>query len=321
MCRQAFLVKSSEQSTAKALLSDTEVEELLALFTPAEEKRGAADPFERGIKRAAGRIKSYLKSRGLPFGQVELRKGAEAVEADYCWQADGLYLEGLVLDNALALGVLAADLGALEPSLTLRRPLTSLEKILMERVARTVMELVEKELAHALRRDDVLARVDDYTLYLSQGGERHRMQLLFSAAAAEPAMPKTTEGTPVEALVGKIAAATLEKGRLYKVEGFGRGGTVLLLEQSLPFRAKRSEKPGETVRFVLQEAISDRALLSGYTLSVAGALLDDDALLSLEHGSVLSLTPYRDVLVHKDGRITAKAKLLLHKGEIAAKIV
>lgn len=316
----------------KELLSQNEIDSLLDIFSSSDEEKSRDILFEMGIAKVAKGIENYLERLGLPFDDVSVSKSISEHKNSYNYNPDYLYLENLSIDNTLALSILAARFGANNREFSLDRELTSLEKQLLEDLCREIAYIVEKELDSYLAKDDGVEKIADYSLLVSQENVQSAMQLSFTTEPVVPTAPvmlieeeaverSDVDGTKVEAVVGTIATKILEQGAMYKLHAFAKNRAVLLLDETLPFMAERLQESDEKLLFALQEALTDKTVLAGYYLSVAGTTMDDEALLALEYGTVLALRPYDDVQIHKDGKMVAKAKAFFSNGEIAVKVL
>jgi hypothetical protein len=310
----------------KDLLSQNEIDSLLDIFSSPDEDKNTDILFEVGMAKVAKGIENYLDILGLQFDNVRVIKSTTEHKNSYNYNPEYLYLENLSIDNSLALSILAARFGAKEKNFSLDRELTSLEKQLLEDLSREIAYIVEKELDSYLAKDNGLEKIADYSLLVSQENAQSAMQLSFTTAPVvlqeqEPVETSDVDGIKVEAVVGMITVDVLEQGAMYKLHAFGKNRAVLLLDETLPFMAKRLQESDSTLLFALQEAVTDKTMLAGYYLSVAAATIDDEALLALAHGTVLDLKPYDDVQIHKDGKMVAKAKAFFSNGEIAVKVL
>ena len=316
----------------KELLSQNEIDSLLDIFSSPDEEKSRDILFEMGIAKVAKGIENYLERLGLPFDDVSVSKSISEHKNSYNYNPDYLYLENLSIDNTLALSILAARFGANNREFSLDRELTSLEKQLLEDLCREIAYIVEKELDSYLAKDDGVEKIADYSLLVSQENVQSAMQLSFTTEPVVPTAPvmlieeeaverSDVDGTKVEAVVGTIATKILEQGAMYKLHAFAKNRAVLLLDETLPFMAERLQESDEKLLFALQEALTDKTVLAGYYLSVAGTTMDDEALLALEYGTVLALRSYDDVQIHKDGKMVAKAKAFFSNGEIAVKVL
>ncbi len=317
----------------KELLSQNEIDSLLDIFSSPDEEKSRDILFEMGMAKVAKGIENHLERLGLPFDDVRALKSTSEHTNSYNYKPpDYPYLENLSIDNTFALSILAARFGANNREFSLDRELTSLEKQLLEDLCREIAYIVEKELDSYLAKDDGVEKIADYSLLVSQENVQSAMQLSFTTAPLVPTAPvvlqeqepvetSDVDGTKVEAVVGMITVDVLELGAVYKLHAFGKNRAVLLLDETLPFMAKRLQESDSTLLFALQEAVTDKTMLAGYYLSVAAATIDDEALLALAHGTVLDLKPYDDVQIHKDGKMVAKAKAFFSNGEIAVKVL
>ncbi len=323
-------MNSADKITAKALLSRTELEALLEQFEPTEATRGSETLFEAGMAKVAKTIEHSLQRRGVFCDEVHVGKGRPSSGAGFRYEPAYRYLESLHIENALALQILATAFGAGKSDLPLDRPLTSLERELLGELCGEIVYSVEKELEKYLLKAGALKRISDYSVSVTLQNRKGVIAFAFKREPILPATPEAAaasldssdvEGTKVEAAVGAIAATVLRKGAEYAVHTFGKSSAVLLLDGTLPFMAKRLHSGDNRLAFAIEDAISEKSAFDGYYLCVAGSTIDDETLLGLEHGSVLSLEPYEVAVVYKDGKMAAKAKLLLQDGEIAVKIV
>ena len=316
----------------KELLSQNEIDSLLDIFSSSDENKSSNILFEVRMAKVAKGIENHLENLGLQFDDVSVSKSISEHKNSYNYNPDYLYLENLSIDNTLALSILAARFGANNREFSLDRELTSLEKQLLEDLCREIAYIVEKELDSYLAKDDGVEKIADYSLLVSQENVQSAMQLSFTTEPVVPTAPvmlieeeaverSDVDGTKVEAVVGTIATKILEQGAMYKLHAFAKNRAVLLLDETLPFMAERLQESDEKLLFALQEALTDKTVLAGYYLSVAGTTMDDEALLALEYGTVLALRPYDDVQIHKDGKMVAKAKAFFSNGEIAVKVL
>lgn len=316
----------------KDLLSQSEIDSLLDIFASTGEDKSTDILFEVRMAKAAKGIENYLENLGLQFDTVRVSKDMSAEQNSHNYNPEYMYLENLSIDNSLALSILAARFGSQDKNFSLDRELTSLEKQLLEDVCKEMAYIVEKELDSYLVKADSSEKMADQRILVSQKNIQSVISFSFTK---EPVVTDTSvviedetatetddvAGTKVEAVLGTIATDTLEKGIFYEMQAFSNNRAILLLDKTLPFMAKRLEAGDERLSFVLQEAVNDKRVLDGYYLCVAGTTIDDEALLSLEHGTVLELNTYHDVQIHKDARMVAKAKVLVTDGEITVKVL
>jgi hypothetical protein len=311
--------------TVKELLTQEEITALLELSAPQSAERSSAALFNAGLSKVAKGVGYYLQRLGLQFDAVTVQRDSSAPANSYRYEPDYPYLGSLSIENTLALGIIAARFGAKAEELSLTRALTSLEQNLMEDLCKEISYMVEKELDDYLVKDDAMGNRGDYGLRVAQGELEYTVQLSFThpqpeADIPEPAVIAVSEGTKVEALLGSVAAERLQEGMVYAVHLFGKNSAVLLLDGSLPYRAKHLHTDAQRHTFVLQEAIADKALLEGYCLCIAASILDDAAFLALDHGTVVALNAHDEVEIHKNGKLTAKGKLFLFEGDIRVRI-
>ena len=316
----------------KDLLSQSEIDSLLDIFASPGEDKNRDILFEVRMAKAAKGIENYLENLGLQFDTVRVSKDMSAEQNSHNYNPEYIYLENLAIDNCLALSILAARFGSQDKNFSLDRELTSLEKQLLEDVCKEMAYIVEKELDSYLVKADSSEKMADQRILVSQENIQSVISFSFTK---EPVVTNTSvviedetvietddvAGTRVEAVLGTIATDTLEKGIFYEMQAFINNRAILLLDKTLPFMAKRLEEGDERLSFVLQEAVNDKRVLDDYYLCVAGTMIDDEALLSLEHGTVLELNTYNDVQIHKDARMVAKAKVLVTDGEITVKVL
>ena len=316
----------------KDLLSQSEIDSLLDIFASPGEDKNRDILFEVRMAKAAKGIENYLENLGLQFDTVRTSKERSVQKNSYAYNPEYIYLENLAIDNCLALSILAARFGSQDKNFSLDRELTSLEKQLLEDVCKEMAYIVEKELDSYLVKADSSEKMADQRILVSQENIQSVISFSFTK---EPVVTNTSvviedetvietddvAGTRVEAVLGTIATDTLEKGIFYEMQAFINNRAILLLDKTLPFMAKRLEEGDERLSFVLQEAVNDKRVLDDYYLCVAGTVIDDEALLSLEHGTVLELNTYNDVQIHKDGRMVMKAKVFVLDGNVAVKVL
>lgn len=316
----------------KDLLSQSEIDSLLDIFTSPAEEKNRDILFEVRMARAVKGIENYLENLGLQFDAARVSKSRAAEQNSCHYTPDCLYLENLSIENSLALSILAVRFGSKQENLLLERELTSLEKELLEDVCKEITYIVEKELDSYLLKDAAALKIEEYSLFVVQESVEHAISFSFTKESIVPTAPVVFEdepvpetndaaGTKIEAILGTIAAKTLEKDIFYNMQAFAENRAALLLDGTLPFMAKRLQEDEKELSFMLQEAASDKTVLEGYYLCVARATIDDEVLLALEHGTVLELKPYDDVQIHKDGKMVAKAKVFVLDGEIAVKVI
>jgi len=316
----------------KDLLSQNEIDSLLDIFTSSDEDKNTDILFEVRMAKAAKGIANYLENLGLQFETVRVSKDVSTAQNNYHYTPDYRYLENLSIDNILALSILSARFGAQDRGFSLERELTSLEKQLLEDVSKEIAYIVEKELDSYLLKDDAVRKIADHSVFIVQETLQGAITFSFTKEPVVPIAPVVLEdetaietdddvGTRVEAVLGLIATKTLKVGIFYNLQAFAENRAILLLDKRLPFMAKRLREGEKQLSFALQEAVSDKTVLEGYYLCVASSTIDDEVLLTLEHGTVLKLSTYDDVQIHKDGRMVTKAKVYVLDGNIAVKAV
>ncbi len=137
-------VGSSEKSTVRELLSNDELEALLGLFS--EEGHERTPLFDVALSRVARGIEHYLERTATACDRAEVLKNVTAPDTHYCYLPEYRYLESLTIENSLALTILGLRFGAGREEASPDRPLTPLEKALLDDFCREVVYLVEKEL-------------------------------------------------------------------------------------------------------------------------------------------------------------------------------
>ncbi len=319
-------------STTKDLLSQSEIDSLLDIFTSPAEETGTDILFEVRMAKVAKAIENYLENLGLAFDEVKTVKSASVHTDSVVYDPDYQYLERVSIDNGLALTVLAARFGAKNRELSIDRTLSSLEKRLLDDVCIELVYIVEKELDGYLQKDDAVEKIADYGVVILDGNSERTISFTFkqkrvmesvtvSLREEESLDEADVTGTKIEAVLGTIAIKVLKPGVIYKVHSFAKNRALLLIDNTLPFMANRLDESDGNLLLLLQEAVTDKRMFSGYYLCIAGTVIDDEALLSLERGTFLELRMYDDAEIYKDGKMVAKAKLLLKSGEIAVKVL
>ncbi len=319
-------------ASTKELLSQNEIDALLELFNRSENKQNTDILFEVGMAKVAKAIGSYLDGLGLTTDKVRAVQSKSEVNDRFSYKPDYAYLERLAIDNALALAIIGARFGSRVNSATPERPLTSLERRLMQALCREIEYIVEKELDPYLRKAVTDKKIADSSVVITYANRQSTLQFSFTVrstpvaqtrnlAQKKEAVSADTDGTKVEASVGRLMTDTLEKGKHYKVAAFDKNNIHLLLDSSMVLMAGTVEKSNEKLSVRVKKSVTEKTVNGGYELVVAGTVMDDETFLSLEYGSLLALTLYDDVQVHKDGKIVAKAKVCASGGEITVKVL
>ncbi len=319
-------------STTKDLLSQNEIDALLEIFSSPTEETSSDILFEVRMVKVAKAIENYLENLGLVLDDVKVSKNRVADHNSYRCNPDYPYLDALSIDNRLALTVLAARFGSKNSDILLDRELTSLEKELFDDVSKEIVYILEKELDSYLVKESEIENLLEQSLLVTLKNRQFMINFSFVDAPAKeipPADLKKQEtqaqgdvtGTKIEALLGTIATKVLTPGMIYKVHAFSKERAVLLIDKSLPFMANRLQESDKKLLLLLQEAVSDKRILAGYYLCIAESRIDDETLLGLERGTFLELHMCDDVEIHKDGKMVAKAKVLVTSGEIAVKVM
>ena len=315
---------------SKELLSQNEIDALLDIFNDTESGKTADIRFEVPMARSAKAIANMLEGLGVPFDDVRVLKTGNTIHNGYDCSPEYPYLERVLIENRLALGMLAAQYGAQEINFEFERELTSLEKTVFEKLCQDLVYRVEKELDDYLHRvpDDQL--IADHWIVVAQGSMECAIQFSFrSASAIESTMPRPQEkkvvlpsdlkGTKLEAVLGTFKTEKLEKEAVYRVDLFGKTTLLLLLEGKPFFVGKRLATLENKIPIALKEAAHEP--LRDFSVVIGEAMLDDEALLALGYETVMEMEPYRLVLIHKDGKIVAKAKLALFEDKITVTVL
>ena len=319
-------------STTKDLLSQNEIDSLLEIFSSPDEDKNTDILFEVRMAKVATGIEHYLENLGLMFDDVKVSKNTTVCENCYRYTSDNPHLEDIFMDNTLALNILAARFGSKSSEVSFERVLTSLEQQLMTEVCKEIVYILEKELDNYLVKEDGVEKIADQSVLVLQGNAQHMIFFSFKKESAKQSVSKGLDKkevlnscdntrTKLEAVLGTIATKVLKPGVIYKVNTFSKNRAVLLLDETLPFMANRLEESDEKLLLLLQEAVTDKRLLAGYYLCVAETTIDDEALMRLERGTFLELGLYDDMQIHKNGKMVAKAKVLVTDGDIAVKVL
>lgn len=310
-------------STTKDLLSQNEIDSLLEIFSSPAEEGDSDILFEVRMAKVLKGVENYFENLGVVFDEISVSKSLPERTHDYNYVSDYLYLDKLSIDNRLALTVLAARFGAINRDVAIDRALTSLEERLLIDVSREIIYILEKEIDSYLRNNGGTETIADYSIDVLQDGITQKIGFSFmrESTIENTIASSAASGTKVEAILGTIATKVLKKGQIYRVHTFDKERALLLIDSTLSFMANRLEESDETLLFLLQEAVTEKRALSGHYLCVAGTLIDDEVLLGLERGTFLELRVYDDVEIHKDGKIVAKAKVLVKYGEITVKVI
>lgn len=319
-------------ANTKELLSQNEIEALLDLFNTSENKEKTDILFEVGMSKVAKAICSYLDGLGLTTDKVRAVQSKTDVQDCFSYMPDYPYLERLSIDNFLALAIIRARFGGAANSETPDRPLTSLENRLMQALCREIEYIVEKELDHYLCKAATDKKIADSSVVITYENRQSALQFSFTVQSApvaqiqtvvpkKEAVPVNTDGTKVDASIGRLITDALEAGREYKVAAFRNNEVHLLLDTSMVLMAESVEKSREKFLVKVKKSVTEKAVTGGYELIVAGTVMDDETFLSLEYGSLLTLTLFDDVKVYKDGKIVAKAKVFSRGGEITVKVM
>lgn len=318
-------------STTKDLLSQNEIDSLLEIFSSPHDDKNSDILFGVRMAKVAKGIESYLENLGLVCDDVKVSKHTPACERCYSYALYDRYLDNLSIDNTLALRIIAARFGSKNRDASLERVLTSLEQELIQDVCKEIVYILEKELDSYMPNEGGSENIMDQGLLVLQGDVQHMISFTFTKEPVAENLPAQLEkeevsegsdatGTKVEAVLGTIATKVLKPGLIYKINTFAKNRAVLLLDESLPFMANRLQESDGKLLLLLQEAVTDKRLLAGFYLNIAGTTIDDETLMRLERGTFLELHMYDDVQIHKDGKMVAKAKILVSSGEIAVKI-
>jgi len=319
-------------STTKDLLSQNEIDALLDIFSSPTEERSNDIVFELRMAKVAKGIENYLENFGLVLDGVKVSKNIAVDKNSYSYNSDYPYLDTLSIDNRLVLTVLVARFGSKNSDISLERALTSLEKELFHDISKEIIYIFEKELDSYLVKESgneslvgqsvlVTLKNVQFVINFSFANETAKESVPASLKEHKPQESDDVAGTKIEALLGTIATKVLKPGVIYKVHAFSKKRAVLLIDRTLPFMANRLQESDKKLLLLLQEAVTDKRILSGYYLCIAGSRIDDETLLGLERGTFLELHMYDDVEIHKDGKIVVKAKVLVTNGEIAVKVI
>lgn len=318
-------------ASVKELLSQNEIDALLDLFNTSEKKQNTDILFEVGMAKVAKAVGSYFDGLGLTADKVKAVQSGVEMHECFVYTPHYPYLERLSIDNALALDVIGARFGAAANSET-PRALTSLENRLMQALCREIEYIVEKELDPYLRKDTSGKKIADHSVLITYANRQSILQFSFTVPSAPVTQTQTvtaekeaisadTEGTKVNASIGRLMTDTLEKGKEYKVVRFRDNDVHLLLDTSMVLLAGRVEKSREKLLVNVKKSLAEREGAGGFELVVAGTVMDDETFMSLAYGSLLTLPLFNDVQVYKDGKIVAKAKVFPHGGKITVKVM
>lgn len=285
--------------------------------------------FEKRMGRVSLTVSRYFKSLGLGFEELRMVKSISNQFNNYYFKTEYEYLEGISIDNSLALGLLAVVYGAEKSTFSLERKLSYLERRLIEQLFLPIVESVKQELHSYFEHDDGLKIISDYSLLLSQGLYQGAIDFIFSKELfvassvivldAEPLYK--SGGTKVEAIIGTVSPKSLESRSQCSIDSFDETPIVLLFDHTLAFKAIQKDIQDTTSLFIVEEPFEERSFLSSYYIVIAGGLVSDEMLLSLSYGEKIALTQHVETEIHKDGTMVAKAKVTVVDGAIALEII
>ena len=304
--------------TSKELLSQNEIKALLdVLSSPLQESPSTNLSFEWRMAKVANSVKSYLDGFSLTFDEVKVSKEVTQIADYYIYETSCPYLESLRFDNALALQIIATRFGSAHFTLT-KRPLSTLEKSVLEDVCKEIVYIVEKELDALLASSDETLSSHEINFY--RDGTVLKLGFDFSDKAVDKAELEE-DRTVVEAIVGHIDTTVAEKGEHYKVIGFENSSAVLMFDKKLSFNVLKSSRNSQSFSYVLQDALESTIPLASYYVVIGRSILENEVYMSLSKGSTLKLTRLMDAELHKDGRIVSKAKLKISNSEMAIEVI
>ncbi len=319
-------------TSTKELLSQNEIDALLDLFNTSDKKENTDILFEMGMAKVAKAIGSYLDGLGFTIDKARAIQSGGEVHDRFEYKPDYPYLERLSIDNTLALSILGVRFGSKVNSVAADRPLTSLEKRLMKALCREIEYIVEKELDHYLRKDTNGRKIADHSVVITHANRQSTLQFSFTVQSApvvqteavvqkQEAIPAAINGTKIEASIGQLLTETLEVDKHYKIAALRNNKVHLLLDTSMALMAEVVETSSQKFLVKVNKSVAGTRISAAYDLVVAGTVMDDQTFLSLEYGTLLSLTLYDEIQVHKKGKIVAKAKVFSVKGELIVKVL
>jgi hypothetical protein len=304
--------------TSKELLSQNEIKALLeVLSAPSKDESTSTLSFEWRMAKVANSIRSYLDGFTCTFDDAKVSKETTQREDLYTYETSYPYLKSLQFDNTLALQIIASRFGAEDPAI-MERPLSTLEEHLLEDVCKEIVYIVEKEL------DEIILGLEEPLSYreLHFYSSDHVMKLGFCFESPTVLSKEVyLDNTVVEAIVGRIDTAVIERGEHYRVLDFENRSVVLMFDKTLSFKALKSSRNRQSFSYVLQDALESTIPLSSYYVVIGRSILEDEAYMSLSKGSTLKLLRLMDAEIHKDGRIVSKAKLKTTNGEMAIEVI
>ena len=310
----------SSDINSKSLLSQNEVEALLSIFNDREEENPDV-LFELTMAKVARNIGNYLERLGLSFDAVQVVKKDENSPLCYSYDVGHKQLKRLFLQNTLVNAIIARQCGAKKQDLTLQRELSDLEEVLLQEVSEQIVYMVEKELEGYFERHEVSASLDDYRIALLKDETMQLLYFSFQQEKKDPEkaeVPQRREGTKVEILMGELLVEALDEGRFYELQNYIP--KRLLLDGALLFETQRLASEGEIFSYVLGEAAQECDNKARYYVVIARGYLEDEKLLKLKRGSLVSVQPLEQIEICKDGKIRAVAELYSKENRIAVKV-
>ena len=304
--------------TSKELLSQNEIKALLdVLSTPSQDNNTETLGFEWRMAKVLNSLKSYFDSFTLSLDALRVSKKITLTTDFYTYKTGYPFLESLRIDNALALQIIAARFGASNTSV-MNRALSSLEEHILDDVFKEIVYIVEKELDTLLATLDETPSSREISFY--KNDVALKLVLDFKNITVENEAVDLDK-TVVEAVVGTLDVTTIEIETLYKVDAFSNKSVVLMFDKTLCFNTVKGSRNSESLSYVLQDAVLNTPFISSYYVVVGSSVLDDEAYMSLARGSMLKLSRFAEVEIHKDARMVSKARLLISDGEMQVEII
>jgi len=308
-----------------SLLSSTEIDALLSIFNTNETREVGDIRFEASMQKVATQCEHYLNLLGMENVTAVVEPLQNESESLYIYRPKGHLLSNIAISRPLLLAIVGLKCGAGEVDLSLDRSLTTLESELIIDVCEEITYIVEKELEGYLQQN--LSEISEHPqrIILQFASESFPVELSFQKALSQVQEPKESAVIPedetiVEAILGTLDAVTMDSGNIYKVIPFEQRRSLLLLDRSATFYAKQSVQKSKT-SYTLEASAPVTLLQGRYYICVAKVMIQDALLLKLDYGTTLTLSLNKQVEVHKDGKIVAKANITMLDGVMFIKVI
>ena len=310
----------SEIPTPKELLTQKEIASLLDIFTTHEPVKEGEVLLEVGISKVATGLENYFESIGLEVEEVSVVPGLyEYVEAE-AFSSSYEYLSHVYIEPSLGLDLVGTRFGLHTRCFEQERTLSTLEQRLIKPIYNEISYLVEKELDAHFQKNGLPEALHYLFKVIIEGVESVMVLDFLPDTSSQEKCVIAEDYTSMLVSIGTLRTPSISENSSYFLDDFGASRAVLLVDNSAAFLVDHQEEKSENLSLELLGPLTDPRLFERYHLVIASGLLDDETLLALEYGTVLSLPAYKEAKVYKEGVHLAKAKVYHSEGRLAVKV-